>query len=185
MGTILYGAFALGHGAVEKSQAGFEKNQKLRSVDEILGSYIRSSYPYRVSPQDAAVYFLGEETEMSFISSFSLTMGGRGMAKVHVSWQAGEKDSGELRLEEEVPVRIDSDEDPGGYRNGIVVREGIKEFRLAYLDPQSEEEKWEDRWDAKERRTLPRAVRLNYRTEEGREVRWVFPMMMSLLAQQP
>jgi hypothetical protein len=64
----------------------------------------------------------------------------------------------------------------------MVIREGVKEFRISYLDPQSEEEKWEERWDAGERNGLPRAVRLEYRTVDGGESRWVFPVMMNLLA---
>ena len=188
MGTVLYGAFSLGHSAVEKSQRSFENNQKLRAVDELVGSYIRSAYPYRFSPQDAALLFAGEEAELTFVSSFSRAMGGRGMAKVHLFWQGDEKRPGVLRLEEEMPIRVpseESNEEHEGIRNGLVVREGVKEFRITYLDPQSEQEKWEERWDAKERNTLPRAIRLHYLTKEGREVQWVFPVMMSLLGQRP
>jgi general secretion pathway protein J len=188
MGTVLYGAFSLSHSAVEKSQRSFENNQKLRAVDELLGSYIRSAYPYRPSPQDGALLFAGEEAELTFVSSFSLAMGGRGMAKVRLFWEGDEKHAGLLRLEEETPVRVLSEEGNEGLeglRNGLVVREGVKEFRITYLDPQSDEEKWEERWDAKERTTLPRAIRLHYLTKEGREVQWVFPVMMSLLAQRP
>jgi prepilin-type N-terminal cleavage/methylation domain-containing protein len=38
MGAILYGAFSLSHSAVEKSQASFERNQKLRSFTDLRGS---------------------------------------------------------------------------------------------------------------------------------------------------
>ena len=183
--TLLYAAFSLGHRAVEKSQRSFEKNQQLRSVDNLLGSYIRSAYPYRASPQGPPILFAGEQDKLTFVSSFSLAMGGRGMAKVRVFWEGVEKRSGVLRLEEETPVRVQSEEEDErqeGLRNAIVVREGVKEFRMSYLDPQGDEAKWEERWDAKEKNTLPRAVRLDYRTEEGRDVRWVFPVMLRLLA---
>lgn len=185
---VVYGAFSLGHTAVEKSQKSFETNQKLRAVDELLGSYVRSAYPYRASPQDATILFVGEPAELTFVSSFSLALGGRGMAKVRLFWQREEKHAGVLRLEEETPVRVpreEGDEEPQGLNHGLVVREGVKEFRLTYLDPQSDEAKWEERWDARETNTLPRAVRLHYLTEEGREVQWVFPVMMQLLAQRP
>jgi general secretion pathway protein J len=185
MGTILYGAFSLGHGAVEKSQKSFETNQKLRAVDELLGSYIRSAFPYRSTPQTAPLLFTGESAELTFVSSFSLAMGGRGMAKVRLFWEGDEKRGGTLRLEEETPVRVQDDEGNEGHeglRNGMVIREGVKEFRITYLDPQSEEEQWEERWDAGERNGLPRAVRLEYRTESGRKAQWVFPLMMNLLA---
>jgi general secretion pathway protein J len=185
MGTILYGAFSLGHGAVEKSQKSFEKNQKLRAVDELLGSYIRSAFPYRSTPQNAPLLFTGESAELTFVSSFSLAMGGRGMAKVHLFWEGDEKRGGALRLTEEAPVRVPDEEGNEGHEgviNGMVIREGVKEFRISYLDPQSEEEQWEERWDTAERNGLPRAVRLEYRTEGGRKAQWVFPLMMNLLA---
>lgn len=187
MSTVLYGAFSLSHSAVEKSQRSFERNQKLRAVDELVGSYIRSAYPYRSSPQGSTILFVGEQADLTFVSSFSLAMGGRGMAKVHLFWEGNENRAGVLRLEEEIPVRVPSEEDSEkdqGISNGMVIREGVKEVRITYLDPQSDAEKWEERWDAGERNMLPRAVRLNYLTEEGREVQWVFPVMMNLLAQR-
>jgi general secretion pathway protein J len=185
MGTILYGAFSLGHGAVEKSQASFERNQRVRSTGELLGSYIRSSYPYRSSPQDAAIFFTGEARELAFVSAFSLAMGGRGMAKVRLFWHGDEKRGGVLRLEEETPVRVETEELYETHRSGLVVRDKISDFRISYLDPQREDGKWEERWDGSERKTLPRAVRLNYRTEEGREVEWFFPVMMNLFGERP
>jgi general secretion pathway protein J len=182
MGTILYGAFSLGHGAVEKSQVSFAQNQKLRSFADLLGSYVRSAYPYRPSVQDSTIFFTGEEAELTFVSSFSLAMGGRGMAKVRLFWESDQNDGGVLRLEEETPVRLETEEGSEGHTTGMILRDGVREFRISYLDPKSEQEKWEERWDAKERNALPRAVRLNYRTEERREVQWIFPVMMTVLA---
>jgi hypothetical protein len=186
--VVLYAAFSLGHRAVEKSQKSFENNQRLRAVDELLGSYIRSAYPYRASPQGTPILFTGEESKLTFVSSFSRAMGGRGMAKVRVFWEGAENRPGLLRLEEEVPVRVPSEEGseaPEGIRNGLVIREGVKGFRITYLDPQSDEAKWEERWDAREKNMLPRAVRLQYLTVEGREIQWVFPVMMNVMAQRP
>ena len=185
MGTILYGAFSLGHGAVEKSQKSFEKNQKLRAVDELLGSYIRSAFPYRSTPQSAPLSLHRRIGRAHFVSSFSLAMGGRVWQRCVFFGKATKSAGGTLRLEEETPVRVQDEEGHEGHeglRNGMVIREGVKEFRISYLDPQSEEEKWEERWDVGERNGLPRAVRLEYRTADGGEARWVFPVMMNLLA---
>src|SRR3990167_2147741 len=41
----LYGAFYLGHRAVEKSQARSDESQKIRSREDLLAGYIRSAYP--------------------------------------------------------------------------------------------------------------------------------------------
>ena len=182
MGTILYAAFSLSHRAVEKSHATFEKNQKLRSAGDILGSYIRSSYPYRASSQDRSVFYLGEENDLVFVSSFPMAMGGRGMAKIHLTWESDGRREGVLRLNEEIPLRLNEDTASTGLVNSIALQDGVKEFRLAYLDSQSEEEKWLERWDGQERKMLPRAVRLSYREASGQEIRWVFPVMMSVLA---
>lgn len=184
IGLIVYGGFSLGHSAVDRSQRKFASNQRLRSFADLVGSYIRSAHPYRVSPQDPSLFFVGEEDSLTFISSFSLAMGGRGMGKVHIGLGAEEKTAGVLRLEEEVPVRLNNEEtEQGGVRHSVGLQEGVSEFRMAYLDPQGSLEIWEERWDAKERRALPRAVRLSYRTSGGKEVRWVFPVMASVLAQ--
>ena len=185
IGAVLYGAFSLSHSAVAKSQASFEDNQKLRSFTDLLGSYIRSAYPYRQSAQDTAVFFDGQEDQLTFVSSISLAMGGRGMSKIRVAWERAEGNEGPIQLEEEVPVRLSLGEDvnPGGLRNELVIQERVKELRFAYLDPKSEQELWEERWDGREKLALPRAVRLSYRHYNGKEIRWVFPVMISVLAQ--
>lgn len=185
MGAILYGAFSLSHSAVEKSQASFERNQKLRSFTDLMGSYIRSAYPYRQSAQDTTVFFEGQEDQLAFVSSLSLAMGGRGMSKIRISWEGAEDGAGPIQLEEEVPVRfnLSDDRDPGGLRNDALVHERVKELRFAYLDPKTEEEKWEERWDGSEKLALPRAVRLSYRNSQGKEVRWIFPVMISVLSE--
>jgi general secretion pathway protein J len=182
LGTILYGAIALGHGAVEKSRHSFEKNQELRSAVDLLGGYIRSSYPYRLSPQNPSFFYRGEETELNFISSFSLAMGGRGMANIRLFWQSQNGEEGLLKLEEQVPVRLADENGGGGYNHGVVIRDRVSAFRLAYLDAQSEKEEWVERWDTTERKALPRAVRLSFRTAADGKVEWVFPVMMSVLA---
>jgi hypothetical protein len=82
-----------------------------------------------------------------------------------------------------VRLNLSEDLNPGGLRNELVIRERVKELRFAYLDPKSEEEIWEERWDGREKLALPRAVRLSYRDHNGKEIRWVFPVMMSVLAQ--
>jgi len=183
MGAILYGALALAQKAVERSQVRFEKNQQMRAFADLMGSYVRSSHPYRATPQDPAIYYQGEEEQLSFVSASSLALGGRGMALVRVSWQEREGGEGALTLSEELPVRLGEEGGVGGQRNSVVLREGIKQLRFTYLDPQSDGEQWEERWDAAERKVLPRAVRLSYRTDTGKEIRWTFPIMVSLLAQ--
>jgi general secretion pathway protein J len=182
LATILYGAFALSHSALAKSQNGAARSQAQRATADLLGSYIRSAYPYRSSPQEQTIYFEGESDSLSFISAYSHGLGGRGIAKIQIA--ADENDSGgsPLRLEEVTPVRINGDELATGQNLRVVLRQRVGKFRIAYLDPQAEEEIWQERWDGQERRTLPRAVRFTFEAESGAEVRWIFPIMMVVLA---
>jgi len=182
MGGILYGAFSLGHSAVEKSQANSTRNQKLRSIADLLGSYVRSAFPYRESPQEQTAFFEGDSESLTFVSAYSQGMGGRGMAKIQITKNEDEKGRATVKLQETAPVRINSEAAAAGQTHGIVLHDDVREFRLAYLDPQAEEEIWEERWDASERRMLPRAVRFTYQDARGKEVRWIFPVMMSVLA---
>jgi general secretion pathway protein J len=181
LGAILYGAMSIGQAASQKGQASFEKNQHLRSVMDLLGSYMRSAYPFRASLQDPAIFYQGDEEELSFVSAYSIAMGGRGMAKIHVRWDRDSGGTGALKLDEELPASADG-ETSGGYRNSFVLREGISEFHFSYLDPQPEKDDWAEKWDGKEKRMLPRAVRLTFRGAGGPEIQWVFPVMMTVLA---
>ena len=182
MGAILYGAFSLGHNAVAKSEAHSSRHQKQRAVAELLGNYVRSGFPYRESLQDQTIYFLGESDSVTFVSTYSQAMGGRGMAKIRIGKEIDADGRTGLMLEEIVPVRINSEAGAAGQRHGVLLQNDMRAVRFAYLDPQAETDLWEDRWDGAERRLLPRALRISYRDENGEETRWVFPLMMSVLA---
>jgi general secretion pathway protein J len=182
MTVILYGAFYLGQRAIEKAQVRNEESQRLRSVEEILAGYIRSAYPYRATLKDPTIFFSGEENRLTFVSAQSLGMGGRGMAEVSISWNGEGDGTGQLKLEEQIPVRLEEESVGEGYRSGVVLGEAVTAFHMDYLDPQSEEERWVHQWDGREKKSLPRAVRLSQRGKRGEEIRWVFPVMMTVLA---
>src|SRR5262249_53288674 len=158
------------------------KNQELRSTVDLVGGYIRSSYPYRISPQNPNFFYMGDETELSFISSFSLAMGGRGMAKIRLFWEGQKADEGVVKLEEQVPVRLADQEQGSGYVHSVVIRDRVSAFHLSYLDIKDDQEEWVEKWDTTEHKGLPRAVRVNFRTPREGDVEWVFPVMITVLA---
>ena len=182
MGAILYGAFSLGHSAVEKSEANSTRNQKRRAIADLLGHYIRSAYPYKESAQDQAVFFAGESDRVTFVSTYSQAMGGRGMARIQLSKEERGDDEVALRVEETAPVRVSAEEVPLGQTQSVTFQADLRAARFAYLDPQAENDQWEDRWDGRERRLLPRAVAIIFNSENGEESRWIFPLMMTVLA---
>jgi prepilin-type N-terminal cleavage/methylation domain-containing protein len=181
LAVILYGAFSVGHRAMEKTQVVFDSNQKFRSAFDLLGSYVRSSLPYRSSPQAPEVFYAGEETHVEFVSSFSLAQGGRGIAKIRIYAEQGQGDGQIIKLEEQVPVRMQQENEIAAISHTLVLRERVSGFRLSYLDPEDEPENWRERWDKDEHKGIPRAVRVSYRNEDGREVQWTFPVMVTVL----
>jgi general secretion pathway protein J len=182
MAVILYGAFDLGHRAVEKGEAAWEKNHRVRMVNGILGDHLRSAYPYRMSARDPVVFFQGEESRLTFVSAVSLGLGGRGMSKVSLYWQDEGSGYGSLILEEQIPVRVQEEDTAGGYRNSVVLESGVAEVKIDYLPAQPEEDQWVDRWDGSEKRSLPRAVRIHFKNPGEKEQQWTFPVMMTVLA---
>jgi general secretion pathway protein J len=188
MVLMLYGSFYLGERAMAKAQARSDQSQSLRTFEEFLAAYIHSAHPYRPTTRDPAVYFIGDDRGVEFVSSLSTGLGGRGMAKIRIAADLAGRGGSTLTLEEEMPVRVSDKElggglgaAGGGYRNSVILAEGLRSFRLEYLDPQSQDEHWTEEWDGRQRRALPRAVRLSFRGERGGEVRWVFPIMIAVL----
>jgi len=180
MGGVLYGAFSLGHTAVEKSEQSFNRSQRTRSVGDLLATYIRSGYPYRESIQEQTILFEGERESLTFVSAYSHAMGGRGLATITIEKEETNNGRARFRLTETAPVRVGGD---GGQRSSLVIQEDVRDFQFAYLDVEGDKENWEERWDGNERRRLPRAVRLSFIDAEGNEVRWVFPFMLAVLSQ--
>jgi prepilin-type N-terminal cleavage/methylation domain-containing protein len=87
MGAILYGALALGQKAVERSHLSFEKNQKLRAFADLMGSYVRSSHPYRATPQIRRSITRARRNNC-LLSRRLRSLWAGGMALVRVSWQS-------------------------------------------------------------------------------------------------
>jgi len=135
MAAILYGAFSLSHSAVEKSEANSTRNQKQRAITELLGNYIRSTFPYKESAQDQTVFFTGESDSVTFVSVYSQAMGGRGMAKIHLSTEEDDDHRIALRVEETAPVRISAEVGATGQSHGLLLQAEMREVRFAYLDP--------------------------------------------------
>jgi general secretion pathway protein J len=192
--VVLYGSFYLSERAVAKAAVRADESQNLRTREEILAGYIRSAFPYRVSARDAAVYFIGSDRDVEFISSLSTSLGGRGMSRVRISSDVSNSGAA-LVLEEEMPVRVgEKGSGGGGYRNNILLAEGLRGLRIEYLDSGTDQqnpqlmsqqqlaENWVDEWDGKQKRALPRAVRLVFRGDLGEDVRWTFPIMIKVLA---
>ncbi len=175
LAAILYGAFYLGHRATEKMEPQLAKNQTLRSIRDLLGGYIRSAYPYRTTPQQPFVLFSGERDQLTFVSTLSMGMGGRGLSKISFYWKQSVDEGSIFVLEEELPVW------GTGQRRAFVLWTGVEELNFEYLDSRSREESWVSSWDGERQTILPRAVRVGLKDQGGEEGKWMFPIIVSPL----
>ena len=103
------------------------------------------------------------------------------MAKIQISADEGADGRAILRLQETTPVRLNSDSVAAGQSQALVLEESVKQFRIDYLNPQIEDDTWEESWDARERRSLPRAVRFTYLDDQGIKISRTYPIMLMVL----
>ena len=89
-----------------------------------------------------------------------------------------------MTVEEQIPVRF-GDQVSGGVSNSVVILHGVKNLKIEYLNPQTSSEAgaedWQEDWDGADKGVLPKAVRLNIRSERGDEIQWLFPIMMQVM----
>jgi len=103
------------------------------------------------------------------------------MAKIQISADEEAGGRASLRLEETTPVRLNSDSGAAGQSQALILEENVRQFRIDYLNPQTEDDTWEESWDARERRSLPRAVRFTYLDDQGIKISRTYPIMLMVL----
>ena len=153
MSGILYGVFALGHQRRSRNRRPMPRETRNSARLAISSAaYIRSDVSLSGIGARTHDVFQGETDSVTFVSAYSQGMGGRGMAKIQIGADDDAHGRMLLKLEETTPVRIGDQADSPGQSYSVILQDGIKELRLAYLDPQADEETWEERWDGRERR---------------------------------
>ena len=103
------------------------------------------------------------------------------MAKIEITSEEDASGRTQLRLEETTPVRLTDETGTTGQSQSLVLEEDIRNFRIDYLNPQGDDDTWEERWDGQERGMLPRALRFTYLDDEGKQISRTYPLMMMVL----
>ena len=179
---ILSGTFHLGYRAEERIEERFRENQRIRSIEELLGGYVRSAYPYSANG-NTGPFFLGAQDRLAFVSAHSTMIGERGMSRVTLGWLEAPDGTHSVVLEEALPVYGGEEEEARGFETRVVLAQDVRGLRIDYLDSTDPAgEIWVEAWDGQERRTLPRAVRIVLQTEGAPyRTEWVFPVMIQVL----
>jgi general secretion pathway protein J len=176
---MVSGTFRLGLSSWEKGDAIKEEYQKIRMTSQLVSRQMKSLVPYKIKTEQADGNYLafdGKAHSLRFVSALSLKAQ-RPEGFVYVVYQFrddGEK-KGRLVLYEQRALNRDFFEDDLKEDSALTLFEGISQIRFEYFreadEEKSQTEEWVEEWNAKEVKTLPRAVRMTvtYRNEKGKE----------------
>jgi general secretion pathway protein J len=164
--TILFGALNLGIRSWERGNQIVDTAQEQIFAWHLVSRQIRSACPFR--GEDNSLYFIGDKSEISFISAYSLRLGDqRGLVRV-IYRIVEDQDNGKRRLlVYEEPLldkkRLEEKVDQNDFIELIETDEAIFfSFEKAVAGVSSTEEdssSWEDHWDNTEQ-SLPLRVKV-------------------------
>lgn len=169
---IIFGVFRLGLSAWEKGESIQEEYQKVRIISQLISRQIKSIVPYKIKTQKAEgdyLAFQGKAHSLKFVSSLPLkTSRPEGFVYAVYDFQEG----GRFVLYEERVLNRDFMEEDPKEELGVSLLEEISEVRFEYYqeeDPEKEQAGgWLTEWDAKEKRELPKAIRMTLLLKDGR-----------------
>lgn len=166
--VIIFGAFRLGLSTWDRGESIKEEYQKVRIVSQLITHQVKSIVPYRVKTQKAEGDYLafdGKPQSLRFVSAFpakSHRLGGL----VYTQYQYKEDDlkGGRLFLFEQRALNRDLFADEPKEEDGIPLMEGIAKILFEYYQEEdsssNQSEAWLEEWDAKEKKVLPKGVRI-------------------------
>jgi general secretion pathway protein J len=165
--VMVLGLLRLGSSSWERGEAKADHYQKQRIVLNLLSQQVKSSFPYKIKAQKAEgdyIAFLGARDSLRFVSTFSVTAK-RPEGLVFVIYRVEEgKDAGKiLKVFEKRVLNKDFMEETPDEEKFLTLLEDLSEFGFEYFQEGEEEEEvgeWAESWDGKDKRELPRQMRM-------------------------
>ena len=165
--VMVLGLLRLGSTSWERGEAKVDHYQKQRIVLNLLSQQVKSSFPYKIKAQKAEgdyIAFLGAQDSLRFVSTFSITAK-RPEGLVFVIYRVEEgKNSGKLlKMFEKRVLNKDFMEETPEEEKFLTLLEDLSEFGFEFFQEGEEEEEvgeWVESWDAKDKRELPRQMRM-------------------------
>jgi len=171
--TAIFSSLRLGLRAWQKGEERVEQYQRIRVVLEMLETQLRSIYPYRIEDKETKEkfpFFRGEKDSIKFVSSVSFkTEEPMGLCLVWYRVRREDRDLGyapakaflaseELILNEDI-----FEEETLEEREGVELFPEVKHISFQYYGKKKgdEREEWNEKWDAKEEKVLPSAVKIS------------------------
>ena len=171
--TIIFGAFRVGVRAWEKGQRDLDDRQRRRIVLDLVRRQLASLYPDdAMDGQGRRVRFAGGPKSMTFVSYLALSPGipSRPIF-VHYRVEPRADNGGETLLCHESSLVLSDDTiaertpDPADFFELLAGVRGIG-FEYLKLRTDQAESPWQDTWDPRVERGVPRAVRIRFQENE-------------------
>ncbi len=174
--VMVLGAMRLGSASWERGEEKTERYQRQRMVFNLLSQQLKSAYAYKIKAQKAEsdyLAFLGSSDSLRFVSTFSLTAK-RPEGLVFVVYQVGDGNSSGkvLKVYEGRVLNKDFMEETPDPDKFLTLLEGLSEITFEYFKEGEEQEEageWMDSWDAKDKKELPRQIRMVTKWKEKKE----------------
>jgi len=176
---MIFGVFRLGLSAWARGEDIKEEYQTVRMASQMISRQIKSIVPYRIKTQKAEEDYLafeGNAHSLKFVSALPLlARQPEGFVHIVYEFKKGGEKGGRLILYEQKALTRDFMEENPREEMGITLLEGISDVRFEYYQGEDLEKnqasEWMEEWKAKERRELPKALRMTllYKKKNERE----------------
>ena len=165
--VMVLGLLRLGVTSWERGEAKTDHYQKQRIVFNLLSQQVKSSFPYKIKAQKAEgdyIGFLGARDSLRFVSTFSITAKRpEGLVFVIYRVEEGQDSEKLLKVFEKRVLNKDFMEETPEEEKFLTLLGDLSEFGFEYFQEGEEEEEvgeWVESWDGKDKRELPRQMRM-------------------------
>ncbi len=180
---IIFGAFRLGLSAWNRGESTKQEYQRVRIISQLISRQIKSAVPFKIKTQKAEgnyVAFEGKAHLLKFVSAFPIrAKQSEGLVYVIYEFKEGGNEGGRLIVYEQRVLNRDFFADEPKEDLGVSILEGISDVRFEFYreeDSQNKKpEEWVEKWDAKEEKELPKALRMIITQKNGKNAGEEFP----------
>ena len=181
---IIFGAFRLGLSAWNRGETTKQEYQRVRIISQLISRQIKSVVPFKIKTQKAEGNYLafeGKAHSLKFVSAFPMrAKQNEGFVFAIYEFKEGGKEGGRLVVYEQRVLNRDFFADEPKEELGVSILEGISDVRFEYYreeDPKNNKpEEWVEKWDAKEEKELPKALRMIIAQKDGKNTGEEFPI---------
>lgn len=179
---IIFGAFRLGLSAWNRGETTKQEYQRVRIISQLISRQIKSVVPFKIKTQKAEGNYLafeGKAHSLKFVSAFPMrAKQSEGFVYTIYEFKEGGREGGRLVVYEQRVLNRDFFADEPKEELGVSILEGISDVRFEYYREEdlknNKPEEWVEKWDAKEEKELPRALKMIITQKNGKNAREEF-----------